>query len=458
LEYKLFVILGGLVIAASGLVNYLNYRSATRDVDRRLWREQKDKLAALTQAAKEALASGNDLALVDYAKIVKPLNEFALWAEVLRETGEVVGHTDPAQIGKRVSIPPDYDEEKMIFLSQVQHQGRTIGWVRMAVDRDKLKAATADARRAALRRALRAFGLAAAIAVPLTLLVAHLVVVPLRRVLRITHDISAGHLEARVDLHRRDEFGELADQVNLMAEMLAQSRSGQQGASLKLAHDLKSPLAAIQSYLDVVSESEEHKEEVKKNIEAIKASAHRLSLMVSDILERQKLAEGKGEAALRPVNLEESLQRVYLMHKIEAEQKGLNFMEPGLPYGMPQVLANPDHLYRVLDNLVTNAIKYTEKGGSVWMEVEIKGAEVWVMVNDTGIGIASGEMPSLFQRFERGRSPEVQERKGVGLGLFIAKELVELMGGRIWAVSKGKNQGSSFVFTLKAAFEEVPAA
>ena len=206
-----------------------------------------------------------------------------------------------------------------------------------------------------------------------------------------------------------------------------------------------------------IEEAPDSKEDVRKNIEAVRASAQRLSQMVTDILEKEKVLEGRSEPALAVIAVEDILHKVHEVHKAEAEQKGLYFMEPGVPYGMPKVLANEDHLYRVVDNLVTNAMKYTPKNGSVWCEIEIKGGEVWVMVNDTGLGMEPDEVPHLFKRFERGRSSEVREKQGAGLGLFIAKELVEVMGGRIWAASRGKDHGTTIVFTLKAIFEEVTA-
>lgn len=458
LHQKLFLLLAGLVVATAGLLNVQNFRRNTRDIDRNLRLDQRQKLTALAQVSHDAMLAGNDLALVDYAKIVKPLNEYALWAAVVRENGEVVAHTDPEEIGKTVSVPPEAHPDDLLFVAPVEAGGATLGWIRMAVDKEKLGVAAETARQTARRRSWQAFAWAIGLGLPLSRLLAHRAVRPLKRVLQTAHEIAEGHLEARAEVGSADELGDLGTQVNAMAEMLATAKAGgREGAALKLAHDLKSPLAAIQSYLDVVSESEEHQEDVQQNLAAIKASAERLSNLVTDVLEKEKALEGKAEAALEPIALEAALQRVYLMHKIEAEQKGLIFMEPGLPFGMPKVLARQDHLFRVLDNLVTNAIKYTPRYGSAWMEVDIKGPEVWVMVNDTGVGIEPADLPNLFQRFKRGQAPEVQQRSGVGLGLFVARQLVELMGGRAWAASRGKGQGSTFVFTLQAVFDEVTA-
>ena len=463
LERKLFLLLAALLVCAAGALTYHNYLQDTRDIDRDLQLAQRDKVAALARVSQDALIRGNDLALVDYAKIVKPLNEYAAWAAVINEKGETVAHTDPAEIGKTIPValastsPSPVVSEEGVYSVAIASGGRTIGWVRMAVDQEKLRAESRLEGRTAARHAWQVFAWALAIGLPFSFLVSWIAVRPLKRLVKSAQALSSGDLGARADAGSGDELGELASQVNEMAEKLYGATGTGHEDSLKLAHDLKSPLAAIQSYLYLIEEEPESKEEVRKNVEAVRASAQRLSQMVTDILEKERVLEGRGESNVTLLSVEDVLRSVHQEHRVEAEQRGLYLMEPGIPYGMPKVLANEDHLHRIVDNLVSNAIKYTPKDGSVWCEVEVKADEVWVMVNDTGLGMDPEEVPKLFQRFERGRSLDVQHKPGAGLGLFIAKELVEKMGGRIWAASRGKGQGSTIVFTLKAVFDEVPA-
>src|SRR6185295_9185796 len=150
--------------------------------------------------------------------------------------------------------------------------------VLMSVDRTKLAAAAAAEINTAKRHSIQAFGWAAAAAIPFTFLLAYLAMLPLRRVLNTAKAISKDDPDTVSG--GRDELGDLASQVNKMAERLYGATGSGHEDSLKLAHDLKSPLAAIQSYLFLIEETPDSKEDVRKNIEAVRASAQRLSQMV----------------------------------------------------------------------------------------------------------------------------------------------------------------------------------
>jgi histidine kinase len=127
-----------------------------------------------------------------------------------------------------------------------------------------------------------------------------------------------------------------------------------------------------------------------------------------------------------------------------------------LPADLPPVLADQDRITQVLTNLVGNALQYTPEGGQVTILSKRHQEEIQISVVDTGIGIPAENLPHLFTRFYRvDKSRSRQTGGGSGIGLTIARHLVEAHGGRIWAESGGEGQGSAFTFTLKVAGKEI---
>ena len=131
-------------------------------------------------------------------------------------------------------------------------------------------------------------------------------------------------------------------------------------------------------------------------------------------------------------------------------EKGVR-LEIEIPSDLPEILADADRLSQVLFNLIGNALQYTPAGGQVTVAARQQRDEVQVNVQDTGIGIAAEHLPHVFDRFYRADRPRSRVSGGSGVGLTIAKHLIEAHGGRIWAGSPGEGMGSTFMFTLPIA-------
>jgi len=135
---------------------------------------------------------------------------------------------------------------------------------------------------------------------------------------------------------------------------------------------------------------------------------------------------------------------------LQFEEKGVA-LESNLPTDLPPALADEDRIGQVLLNLVGNALQYTPSGGQVRVVARRQGVELRISVNDTGVGIAPEHLSLVFTRFYRIDKSRARAGGGSGIGLTIAKYLVEAHGGRMWAESPGPNQGSTFTFTLPLA-------
>lgn len=215
-----------------------------------------------------------------------------------------------------------------------------------------------------------------------------------------------------------------------------------------VSHDLKAPLVAIESYLQVIlgGFAGEVNEEQREMLDRSSRRIEGLLNLVSDLLDVSRIEAGQIAKEFKAMSLSEvvegSLEDVQAMAK---EKKMVLRVE--MPEKLPVIHAAPHRLRQVLNNLLSNAIKFTPPEGLITISVEDKRDYLQVVVMDTGVGITSEDLPYVFDEFFRGRDVE---RTGAGLGLSIAKKIVEAHGGRIWAESPctTEGKGSKFTFTL----------
>lgn len=239
--------------------------------------------------------------------------------------------------------------------------------------------------------------------------------------------------------------GELAKLNARMAEL---DKARSQFIRL-VTHELRAPVAAIQSYLRLILDGYVPPEKQREIIEKSERRALEQLALISDLLELARLQEKRAETEPEPVDVAEILRGVTDLMQARAEDKDLLFsvqIEPNIP----PVRATPEHVKQLWTNLISNAIKYTEPGGIVVVTLSQNPNYVVGTVRDTGIGMTPEQMSHLFEEFYRTEEAKAMERQGTGLGLAIVKRVVESYGGRIWAESE-KGKGSKFSFALPKA-------
>ena len=220
-------------------------------------------------------------------------------------------------------------------------------------------------------------------------------------------------------------------------------------------HDLRSPLTVISGVISFFSSGRlgELTPEQQNMVGMMERNTQSLIELVNDLLESAKLDSGSIKLALAPVEPGPVLDEIReSMHALAAE-KGIALEREGGGGGdddLPRVAADRPKLRRALVNLVSNALKFTGRGGSVRLAASREGALVRFSVADTGVGIPPADLPRLFDKYEQGRSRATRSEKGTGLGLYITRQLVELHGGAIRAESQ-VGQGSTFSFTIPVA-------
>jgi len=220
-----------------------------------------------------------------------------------------------------------------------------------------------------------------------------------------------------------------------------------------VSHELRTPLTCIHQYVSLLVDglAGPLAPEQADHLKTVLKSVHQLHAMIRDLLEATRAEGGKMRIEPRCIALEELVQQAAAMLRPTAEEKKVG-LEIGLDQRLPLVHADPDRILEVLINLADNAIKFTPPDGSVMIQANIVDADpacVYISVSDTGRGIGPEAKALIFERLYQDPDSVDNNRSGLGLGLFISKEIVRLHEGRIWVASE-PGQGSTFTFTLPA--------
>jgi PAS domain S-box-containing protein len=215
-----------------------------------------------------------------------------------------------------------------------------------------------------------------------------------------------------------------------------------------VSHELRTPLTMIQGFSELLLTRDLAEKRSQEALREINASAERLSRLIEDLLSVSRIESGRLVARTEPESLDEVIDEVVTGFDKREDRSLVVDVEPHLP----KVMADRDKLVQILTNLVSNALKYSAPDTGVKVTVGKVGATVQVAVTDRGIGLTEEEQSQLFSKFFRADRDEVRDAGGTGLGLYIAKSLVEMQNGQLW-VNSELGEGSSFHFSLPVAVE-----
>lgn len=240
--------------------------------------------------------------------------------------------------------------------------------------------------------------------------------------------------------------------------VLARSRAARRdraaGETLALAaHELKSPLSAIESYLDLMAlDAPNDARGVRlwlEDVRRMRTTASHLRRTIGDILDMTRIEDGRLKLSPRPLPLAPLLREVVEEYGALARKRGVA-VSVDAPTALPDASGDPDRLRQVLHNLLGNALKFTPSGGAVRLSASLEGARLLVDVSDEGIGVPAEKREKLFGKFAR-FSPALDDTEGTGLGLYISRRLVEAQGGRLTYSPGTGGKGSLFRVALPRA-------
>lgn len=216
----------------------------------------------------------------------------------------------------------------------------------------------------------------------------------------------------------------------------------------QVMHETKSPLTSIIGYTDILMRGTfgELSKEQSTPMSVIQRQSQRILDMVNNLLDIARLESGRTKLETKDVSLAELIGHAVEEMTPQLSSKKLELIQE-LDPDMPQLKLDETKVLEVLINLISNAVKFSNPQGKIFISSQKTGSEVQVSVRDEGLGVEAEDLPHIFEKFHRA-SKEAAQVRGTGLGLALSKSIVEAHGGRMWAVSSGRNKGAVFFFTL----------
>ncbi len=269
---------------------------------------------------------------------------------------------------------------------------------------------------------------------------------PIHELKQATRAVAQGDLGQQVEIHSQDELGDLAVSFNQMSTDLLAAQNQRRQLTADIAHDLRTPLSLILGHSEALSEGV--LPATPETLDIIHDEALRLNRLIEDLRTLSLAETGELRMMLRPIHTADLVERAAIAYVPASQEKQITVDKEVRT--VPEVMADPDRISQVLDNLMDNAIRHTPNGGHISIRTKSCDEGVQLSVQDSGPGIAQEDLPHVFSRFYRADKSRHRHDGGSGLGLAIARSIVEQHNGRIW-VESIPGQGTTFHFTLPQA-------
>lgn len=346
-----------------------------------------------------------------------------------------------AEEGWAECTPPERLEELAAMGFPITVEGEEVG-ILVPLDPEAMSPLEEGFLRSVQRAALVGGVVALAVAAILGSFLVVQLSAPLRRLIKATERIASGDLGFRVQVRSRDEIGQLAQSFNRMAQALEHSEKARKSLLADVAHELRTPLTVIQGNLEAMLDGVFPL--TQEALAPVYEETLHLGALIEDLRVLTLAETGHLPLSWERLELGELVQGACEAVRPAAREEGVELeleVEEGL-----WVRGDPIRLRQVLGNILANALRHSPPGGVIRVRAWREGDEAWVEVSDQGPGIPEEDLELIFERFYRG--DQARSGEGAGLGLAIARELVRLHGGRIWAENRG---GAVFTFTIPLA-------
>ncbi len=490
IKFKLMLAIDALVLLVVLIFGSILYTSEKTLLLSQMLASRESVLQSLAKVTEESVLSEDDAMLMSYtADLKRMVGELEL-AYVVDEHNMVLAHTDK-ELAPR-PLPLSYQGQRMRSLTDkllvrsklpaADRRGISFARKRVIVGGKvydvavgysdfRIRTNMLRALDSVLVRMVRAGALGLLVATLLALWLSSLLARPVRRLVAAFAATGEGDLGQELgDTSRRDEIGVLNREFNSMVRRLKELDELKKDFASSVTHELKSPLGAIESYLDLMSYDVAQSinnpgawaaklPKFLENISFVKQNSHRLLGFITDLLDTTKMEKGKFEISRRRAPIEPLINDAVKLFAERARTSGIELKAELPREALPLVNIDAERISQVLVNLVSNAVKFTPKGGKVTVAAsvseqamgsmpEVKARTLKVLVKDTGIGIPAGDLAKIFDKFYQvpGGRGKAAGPKGTGLGLYIVKSIVEAHGGKVLAQSS--SEGSELGFEL----------
>jgi signal transduction histidine kinase len=265
---------------------------------------------------------------------------------------------------------------------------------------------------------------------------------PVVELTKAAQNLAGGALGETVDVRSSDELGELSTVFNKMSAELEHSDRMRKQMTADIAHDLRTPLTVIGGYIESMRDGD--LEPTRERLSLIYSEILRLNRLVDDLRFLSQSDSGNLPMNVAPLDANELLEQSREIFKLKVQEKGLS-LELDLQENLPLIVGDESRLMQVLENLVGNAIRHSQQGGTI--RLSTRHACVKFTVADNGVGIPAESLPYVFERFHRADKSRHADESQSGLGLAIVKAIVLAHGGEVWVESE-VGKGSSFHFCI----------
>lgn len=271
---------------------------------------------------------------------------------------------------------------------------------------------------------------------------------PIQRLAQASHRVASGRYAERVAVTSNDEIGELAASFNTMATSLEVTERRRLQLVGDVAHELRTPLATLDGYLEGLQDGLVAPSEATWLL--LRSETSRLARLVNDLQELWRAEARQLPLSLAAIDVAEQLRAATERFAAQANERGISLQLEIGPPGL-KVRADVERLGQILDNFLSNAVRYSPSGSTVTLAARGDRDEVTIGVTDQGPGLTVEQLEPVFERFYRVDPSRSRALGGSGIGLAIARALAEAMDGRAWAESEGPGRGATFRVALPAA-------
>jgi signal transduction histidine kinase len=282
-------------------------------------------------------------------------------------------------------------------------------------------------------------------AVLASVVLARRIVAPVTRLSECAQAVAAGRYDTRADDAGEDELARLADAFNRMAGSLEDTERVRTRMVADVAHELRTPLATLDGYLEGIADGVIAPDAA--TIDTMRAQTRRMSRLAEDLALVSRAEERRLPLKIRTVDPAALLHTAARAARPAAEAAGVG-LHVSSELGLTAVRLDPERMGQVLGNLLENALRHTPRGGAISLAARPVGGSVEIVVADTGEGIPAEELERVFTRFHRVDAARTHDRGGSGIGLTVARAIVETHAGTITAESDGSGHGSRFRLLL----------
>jgi CheY-like chemotaxis protein len=263
--------------------------------------------------------------------------------------------------------------------------------------------------------------------------------------IRRAGELVASNKDLRLASEERDMILESERSARSEAERVSRMKDD---FVATLSHELRTPLNAILGWAQILSKGRDLNDDLVEGLGVIERNARAQAQMIEELLEMSRIISGKIRLDLQDTELPKLIEAAIDTVQLAADAKQIRIEKLIDPLPGLQMTADPNRLQQVVWNLLSNAVKFTPKGGKIQVVLERVDSHVELTISDTGIGLKPEFLPHVFDRFRQGDSSAGRTHGGLGIGLSIVRNLVELHGGTVRAQSMGEGAGSTFVISL----------